>query len=139
MQRVLIDLDGNGWGNTISLRLVIPLVSMTIRCFPDRETYVRITSNVRNKEVIIIRSLNDPNAKTIELILLCNTLRENGAKRVGLIAPYLAYMRQDKQFKSGEGISAKYYAALLSKYFDWFITVDPHLHRINSLRQIFSI
>lgn len=138
MQRILIDLEENGWADAICQRFKISLANVVIRSFPDKETYIRIGSDVKDKEIIIIRSLNDPNAKTLELILLSNTLRENGARRIGLVAPYLAYMRQDKQFNPGEGISAKYYAKLLSEYFDWLITVDPHLHRIKNLREVYS-
>lgn len=48
-------------------------------------------------------------------------------------------MRQDKQFNPGEGVTSKYFAALLSHYFDWLITVDPHLHRLHSLSEIYSM
>ncbi|EKD70035.1 MAG: hypothetical protein ACD_46C00664G0002, partial [uncultured bacterium] len=65
--------------------------------------------------------------------------RELGAAQVTLIAPYLAYMRQDKAFHVGEGVSAKYFAKLLSSYFDRLITLSPHLHRIHHLAAIYTI
>ena len=65
--------------------------------------------------------------------------RENGAVQVGLVAPYLPYMRQDKIFSPGEIVSARHFAALLSDHFDWLVTVDPHLHRIANPSDIFSI
>jgi ribose-phosphate pyrophosphokinase len=114
-------------------------VKIVKRSFPDGETYLKVPKSVKGKEVIVISALNNPNPKTFELMLLSRTLRDNGAKKVGLIAPYLAYMRQDKIFKAGEGISAKYYAALISEYFDWLITVDPHLHRIHYLCEVYKI
>ena len=48
-------------------------------------------------------------------------------------------MRQDKQFNPGESVSSRYFAELISHYFDRLITVDPHLHRYQSLDEIYSI
>jgi len=139
MERKLIDLDKGDWGKFVRKQFKILDLKLTHRIFPDGESYFRILENVKGKEIIIVCSLNNPNIKTIELILLCQSLRENGAKRVGLIAPYLPYMRQDKQFSHGEGITAKYYATIISENFNWLITVDPHLHRIPRLNLIYPI
>jgi ribose-phosphate pyrophosphokinase len=65
--------------------------------------------------------------------------RAKGAVRVGLVAPYLAYMRQDAQFHDGEAVSALHYGRFLSSVFDWVATVDPHLHRMKSLSDAYSI
>jgi ribose-phosphate pyrophosphokinase len=67
------------------------------------------------------------------------TLRELGATRVGLVAPYLAYMRQDTRFHPGEAISAKILGQLIGGAFDWLTTVDPHLHRFRSLAEAYPI
>ncbi|MBN9227361.1 MULTISPECIES: ribose-phosphate pyrophosphokinase [Legionella] len=107
--------------------------------FPDEEVMITIDTDLRSKSVIFILSTDRPNAKTLPLILAVETARELGANKIGLIAPYLAYMRQDIQFHSGEGISSKYFARLLSSYFDWLITIDPHLHRWHSLNEVFTI
>jgi ribose-phosphate pyrophosphokinase len=48
-------------------------------------------------------------------------------------------MRQDRSFHAGEAVSTKAFGALLSQHFDWLVTVDPHLHRIRSLSEIFRI
>ena len=56
-----------------------------------------------------------------------------------LVAPYLAYMRQDKMFNYGECISSRVMAKLLNNSFDKIITIDPHLHRYKSMKDIFSI
>jgi ribose-phosphate pyrophosphokinase len=56
-----------------------------------------------------------------------------------LITPYLAYMRQDKRFKPGEGITSEYFAQLISQFAETIITVDPHLHRRSSLAEIYAI
>ena len=110
-----------------------------IRHFPDQETYIRINDDVKDKDVIIVESLNQVNEKILPILFFAETAKALGAKRVGLVAPYLAYMRQDKQFQTGEGITSNYFARLLSQYVDWLVTVDPHLHRHHKLNEIYSI
>lgn len=110
-----------------------------LRDFPDGETFIKINSHVKNRDVIVMTSLNQPNKKIIPLIFFAKTVRELGAKKVGLIAPYLAYIRQDKRFNKGDCISSRYFAELLSQYFDCLMTIDPHLHRYRSLDEIYSI
>ncbi|EQD27851.1 phosphoribosylpyrophosphate synthetase, partial [mine drainage metagenome] len=78
-------------------------------------------------------------AKTVPLLMAAATLRELGARRIGLVAPYLAYMRQDARFAPGQAISARIYAQLLSAHCDWLLTVDPHLHRIHDLNEIYTL
>ncbi len=110
-----------------------------LRHFPDGETYVRVISPVRGAQVLILCQLHRPDEKFLPLLLLNATLRDLGVHSVGLVAPYLVYMRQDKRFKEGEGISAKYFARLISQQFDWLLTVDPHLHRIRALSEVYSL
>jgi len=115
------------------------LGKMTLRQFPDGEYYVRCLEDVKNQDCFILCHLHQPNTKALAIIFLTETLKELGAKSVNLIAPYLAYMRQDIRFHDGEGISSRYFAKLLSQYVDSLITVDPHLHRYHSLSEIYSI
>jgi len=109
------------------------------RRFPDGESYVRFLCDVQGREVAIVCSLADPDARAIALYLAACVARELGAQRVGLVVPYLAYMRQDIAFHPGEGITAVHFARLLSSACDWLVTVDPHLHRIHRLDQVYSV
>lgn len=110
-----------------------------LREFPDAESYIRVLSNVKDKETAILCSLHKPNDKILPIIFLSSILKEMGANKVGLIAPYLAYMRQDKRFKDGECVTSKPFAKLLSENVDWLVTIDPHLHRYKHLSEIYSI
>lgn len=110
-----------------------------LRRFPDGESHVRVLSDVRDADVAILCQMHHPDDKILPLLMLVSTLRDLGVRRVGLIAPYLAYMRQDKRFHDGEGITARYFARLLSQQVDWLLTVDPHLHRIHALSEVYSI
>ena len=56
-----------------------------------------------------------------------------------LVAPYLPYMRQDTRFHPGEALTSANFARWISERFDWRVTVDPHLHRHDSLDEIYSI
>lgn len=109
------------------------------RRFPDRESLITIGGECKGRDVLIVCTLTDADLKTLPLYFLVATARDLGAKRVGLVAPYLAYMRQDERFHPGQSRSACTYAELLSTTFDWLVTVDPHLHRIPSLNEIYSI
>lgn len=70
---------------------------------------------------------------------MAKTLKELGANKICLVAPYLAYMRQDKRFHSGEAITSTIFAQLLSSCLDGMITIDPHLHRIHQLSEIYTM
>ncbi len=111
----------------------------TVRKFPDGESYVRIETDLENRDVIIVSDLSHPDCKTLPLLFAADLAASLHAKTVGLIVPYLPYMRQDKAFQAGEAITSHYYAKLLSSAFDWLLTVDPHLHRIKNLDQIYAL
>jgi ribose-phosphate pyrophosphokinase len=109
------------------------------RRFPDEEVYLRFKTNPKGRSVVVVCTLDRPDRKVLPLVFASGTARDLGAVRVGLVAPYLAYMRQDKQFKDGEAITSVHFARLLSSAFDWLITVDPHLHRYRVLGEIYPI
>ncbi len=102
--------------------------------FPDGESRVRLPRNIP-QHLILCRSLYHPNEKLIELFLAAATARRLGARRITLVAPYLCYMRQDKEFHPGEAISQRIIGELLADRFNALITVDPHLHRVENLGQ----
>ncbi len=109
------------------------------RLFPDGESYLRIETPVKDRHCIVLADLSQPNNKYLPLVFLVETLREFGAASVGLVAPYLSYMRQDRRFVEGEAITSRIFARHLSAQLDWLVTVDPHLHRYRSLDAIYSI
>ena len=107
--------------------------------FPDGELCIRYLTNVKNKKVVLVQSMHPyPNDAMMEAIFAIQTARKLNAKEIILVAPYLAYMRQDKMFKHGECVSNKIMAQLLSCA-DRIVTIDPHLHRISRLSEIFNV
>ncbi|MBI1767178.1 MAG: ribose-phosphate pyrophosphokinase [Bacteroidetes bacterium] len=140
MNAVVFGFPGNELlVNSISDALNAERGIITIHRFPDEESLVRIEANFAGKEIVVVATLDHPDNKILPLYFLCKKLKAEGAKTLTLIAPYLAYMRQDKSFHLGEIVSSDYFAALLSSFVDRLITVDPHLHRHHSLREIFTI
>lgn len=139
MTPLLLALPGDALAHRFAETLHAEMGQMELRSFPDGETYVRIDSPVAGREVVIVCSLHQPDSKVMPLLLLAATARDLGAGRVGLVAPYLAYMRQDARFRAGEGITSRYFARQISEAFDWLVTIDPHLHRHRALDEIYAI
>jgi ribose-phosphate pyrophosphokinase len=96
-------------------------------------------TEVEQRSVILLCTLDRPDAKVMPLLFAAAAARSQGARLVGLVAPYLAYMRQDKAFQLGEAVTSATFAEILSTHFDWLVTLDPHLHRYAALSEIYSV
>lgn len=112
---------------------------ITVRHFPDGESFVKLNTDVKGKKIILVCGLDNPDQKAMALMFFADLLRELGAKEIILVAPYLGYMRQDIRFHEGEAITSNIFAKFLSKQVDYLITIDPHLHRHKSLNEIYTI
>ena len=140
MKTILFALPGN---EELTAKLALQFQAekgeATIRQFPDGETYVQIKSDVKGKRVVLVCTLHQPDNKLLPLYFLSKTAIDLGADCTCLIAPYLAYMRQDKRFHPGEGITSNYFGTLISQFAETLVTVDPHLHRRSSLSEVYGI
>jgi ribose-phosphate pyrophosphokinase len=135
---VLIAVPGSeASAQRLATRLGLDVIVPELRQFPDGELYVRIDRDAVDADAVIVGNLRGDNF--LRVAFIAATARDLGAARIGLVAPYLAYMRQDSRFKRGEGVTAAYFAELVSRTVDWLVTVDPHLHRYPSLDGIYSI
>ncbi|WP_242157576.1 ribose-phosphate diphosphokinase [Aestuariivivens sediminis] len=123
----------------LSIKMDADIGNHIVSKFPDQETYVRVVTDVQDKAVVLICTLYEPNEKILPIYFLSRTAKSLGAKKVLLVAPYLAYMRQDKEFHKGEGLTSQYFGELMSTVVDAIITIDPHLHRITSLSEHYRI
>lgn len=140
MSRVLLPLaDWDGIAGRLGNALGAEMGQLTTRRFPDGESYVRIESDVKGREVVLLASLADPDDKILQVLYTAALARDLGASSVRLVAPYLPYMRQDTRFHPGEAVTSTYFARLLSNWVDGLVTVDPHLHRRSSLGEIYSV
>ncbi len=125
--------------HALAAELGAELGALEVRRFPDGETYVRLDSGVAGRDVVIAASLSQPDAKLTPLLFIARTARELGVASIVLAAPYLAYMRQDRQFRPGEGVTSRFFADFVSSFADGIVTVDPHLHRIVALSDLYRI
>ncbi len=95
--------------------------------FPDGESKIRILEEPRNKSIAIVQSLYPPQDKhLLQLLMIAHKLSEDGAD-VNAVVPYLAYMRQDKEFLRGEVITLGVISHLFrSVGVRRLVTVDMH-------------
>lgn len=103
--------------------------------FPDGEIRLRLP-HALPADSVLLRGLQQPNAKIASLMLAAAGARELGAARLTLVSPYLAYMRQDIAFTPGEVVSQRHLGRLLAAWFDAVVTVDPHLHRVATMDEV---
>ena len=133
-------------GNSITLakkiakQLKCKFSPLTLSTFPDGDIYLKYNTNLAGKKVVIVCSFQPhPDMALFDIVFAAETAKDLGAKKVILAAPYLGYMRQDKRFHPGECVSSKVMAKLLNNSVDKLITIDPHIHRYKSLKDIFTI
>lgn len=138
--RLLLPMPGNA---ALASRLVendtLELAAATFRHFPDGERYVRVDCDVAHRTVDILCSLAPADRHFLTLAFVADALRDLGAARVNLVAPYLGYLRQDARFQPGEAVTSRTFARLLGSVVDRLVTIDPHLHRFATLSDLYAI
>jgi ribose-phosphate pyrophosphokinase len=132
--RILAFPDYEPQSRALAAALGAPCDVIDVHGFPDGESRLRLPAEL-GTEVVVCRSLDQPNAKLVELLLAAEGARSLGADRVTLVAPYLCYMRQDRAFVAGEVVSQRVVGRFLARCFDGVVTVDPHLHRVTTLHE----
>lgn len=137
---LLAPLPGNeDMARRLAPRLAAELCEIETRKFPDEETYLRFRTPLTGRSVALVCTLDRPDPKFLPLLFAASAARQLGARRIGLIAPYLCYLRQDKSFNPGEAVTSATFARAISAEIDWLATVDPHLHRYGTLDAVYSI
>lgn len=124
--------DSEAQARAVAERLAAPVSIVDVHRFPDGESRLRLPTALPS-DVVLLRSLDDPDRKLVQLLLAARGARVAGAQRLTLVAPYLCYMRQDAAFAPGEVVSQTVIGAFLAELFDAVVTVDPHLHRVARL------
>ncbi|MCK9581122.1 MAG: ribose-phosphate diphosphokinase [Methanoregula sp.] len=104
----------------VARALDVKLVDVKYSRFPDGEHYLQ--TGELDDETIIIGSVTDNDA-LVQLLLLIDACSES---RCHLVIPYMAYARQDKQFKKGEPLSARAVARALGSGVCDVTTVNIH-------------
>jgi ribose-phosphate pyrophosphokinase len=81
--------------------------------FPDGEHYLRVSSDVTDRNTILIGgTISD--VDTLELYDLACAIVENGAATLQVVVPWFGYATMDRAVRVGEAVTAKNRARLLS-------------------------
>jgi ribose-phosphate pyrophosphokinase len=120
------------FGRKIAAELGVELAAHEEREFEDGEHKARPLVSVRGHSVYVIQSLHSGpvasvNDKLCRLLFFISALKENGASRVTVVIPYLAYARKDRQTKSRDPVTTRYMALLLEAAgADVVMTLEVH-------------
>lgn len=121
-------------GKHIAQALETETVPVAFKTFPDGENYVRLEGQVQNEDVAIVQTTSPPqDMRLIQLALIADSAKRNGAKKITAVVPYLAYARQDRVFLQGEAMSAETIARMLKAAgVERLITVNVHQEKVLS-------
>lgn len=116
----------------VSQKSNIPIGQIEIGQFSDGEIDVWVKDEVNNSNVFIMQSNSTPvNDSIIELALIADALKRSGAHWITAVIPYFGYSRKEKQSRTGEPISAKVVADLItSSGINKVICLDLHADAI---------
>lgn len=112
--------------------LELPPASFEERRFEDGEHKTRPLESVRGRDVYLVESLHGDesasvNDKLVRSLFFSAGLRDAGARRVTLIAPYLCYARKDMRTKARDPVNTRYLAQLVEAMgTDRILTIDVH-------------
>lgn len=84
-----------------------------VRRFPDGERYQRIVTPIRDRDVVLVGGTAS-DTDTLELYDLACSLSKYGAESLTLVIPYYGYSTMERAIRSGEVVTAKTRARLLS-------------------------
>jgi ribose-phosphate pyrophosphokinase len=106
--------------------------------FPDGERRIQIQVPVLDEDCVVVQSTNPPvDQHYIELFLLIDGLKRNGAKSIIVVMPYMGYMRQDHIFRDGEAVSLLVMIKILESLgITKFIGLDFHTIKVPEMFHI---
>lgn len=120
------------FGAQVAAALGRALAALEEREFEDGEHKIRPLESVRGRDAFIVHSLyGEPgqsvNDKLVRLLVLAGALRDAGAARVTVVAPYLAYARKDARTQPRDPVTTRYVAQMIESVgVDAVVTVDAH-------------
>ena len=76
--------------------------------------------------VVVAADVEEEAESLMRILFLAAALRSSGARHVTLVAPWIAYGRQDRVTKAGESPAGIVVAKTLSQAFDRIVTLDAH-------------
>ncbi|KAB2907514.1 MAG: ribose-phosphate pyrophosphokinase [Kofleriaceae bacterium] len=119
-------------GRSIAADYGIAVSPHELRRFDDGEHKVRPLSPVRGRDVYVLCSLHGDatesvNDRLCRTLFFLGALRDAGARRVTVVAPYLCYARKDRRTNPRDPVTTRYVARLIEAAdADRIVTIDVH-------------
>ena len=122
----------------ICRNLGIPRSDVTVKSFPDGETFVKINENVRGSDLFIVQPTCPPtNHNLMELLIMVDAARRASADRITAVLPFYGYARQDRKDQPRVPITAKLVANLLvAAGVNRVLAIDLHAGQIQGFFDI---
>lgn len=116
----------------VAQHLGLELAAHEEREFEDGEHKSRALEPVEGREALVFHGLHgddrhSANDKLCRLLFFCAALKDAGARRVQVVAPYLCYARKDRRTKFQDPIITRYVARLIESCgVDRLTTLEVH-------------
>ena len=121
-----------GLGQTVAQSYGVAIAPHELRRFEDGEHKIRPLVPVRGRDVYVLCSLygdatESVNDRLCRMLFFTNTLRDAGAGRITVVAPYLCYSRKDRRTNPRDPVTTRYVARLIEAAgADRVVTMDVH-------------
>lgn len=129
MKRVIFSLSQNlTTASSLASALDGELGKVFFDSFADGEILVKSLTDVKDKEVIVVESTaKGAQEKIFELLLLLDSIKRAGAKKIKLFIPYFGYSRQERVSWINEPVSCEVVAKIIeTAQYDELYTLDLH-------------
>ena len=122
----------------VSDRLGLEISNMTVKKYSDGEIFVDIGESVQNCTCLIFQSTCPPvNDNLMELLIIADALKRDGAKKIVAVIPYFGYSRQDRKARSHDPITAKLVTNLITTSgICEIVTIDLHTSQLEGFFDI---
>lgn len=119
-------------GRAVAEDYGLALAPHELRQFEDGEHKIRPLLSVRGRDVYVLCSLHGDatesvNDRLCRLLFFVGAVRDAGAARVTIVAPYLCYARKDRRTNPRDPVTTRYVARLIEAVgTDRIVTIDVH-------------
>lgn len=124
--------DAAVFGAAVASAAGFPVGRQEVRTFEDGEHKARPLESVRGRDIFVVESLHGGPAlsgdeKLVRLLFFIGALKDAGAGRVTVVAPYLAFLRKDQRTKARDPVTTRYLAELFEAMgTDVVVTLEAH-------------
>jgi ribose-phosphate pyrophosphokinase len=119
-------------GRAVAEDAGLALAPHELRRFEDGEHKIRPLCSVRGRDVYVLCSLygdasESVNDRLCQMLFFVGAVRDAGAARISLVAPYLCYARKDRRTNPRDPVTTRYVARLVEAAgVDRIVTIDVH-------------